>query len=123
MDKTKPKTYEFEKDKNGNSTGKVINESALDDIQKEFETIRKEMIELNKMQEDCKKYLEELKQKDKEKMENITKAWNEAKIDENRENENITPKNKNDISNLGKKVVDETEKEEKNVTKKTRKRW
>ena len=113
--------YEFEKDKNGNSTGKVINESALDDIQKEFETIRKEMIELNKMQEDCKKYLEELKQKDKEKMENITKAWNEAKIDENRENENITPKNKNDISNLGKKVVDETEKEEKNVTKKQEK--
>ena len=113
--------YEFEKDKNGNSTGKVINESALDDIQKEFETIRKEMIELNKMQEDCKKYLEELKQKDKEKMENITKAWKEAKIDENRKNENITPKNKNDISNLGKKEDDETEKEEKNVTKKQEK--
>lgn len=68
--------YEFEKDENGKSTGKVLNEDELDKIQEEFQNLKKEMIDLNKMQEDCEKYLNEFKQKDQEKMEAFSKAWN-----------------------------------------------
>lgn len=70
--------YEFEKDENGKSTGKVLNEGELDKIQEEFQNLRTEMMDLNKMQEDCKKYLEEFKQKDQEKMKTFAKAWNNA---------------------------------------------
>ena len=70
--------YEFEKDENGRSTGKVLNEGELDKIQEEFQNLRTEMMDLNKMQEDCKKYLEEFKQKDQEKMKTFAKAWNNA---------------------------------------------
>ena len=74
--------YEFEKDKNGNSTGKVLNEDVLDKITKEFEKLRKEMTELSKTQEDCNKYLEEFRQMDAKKMETFSKAWSETAKEE-----------------------------------------
>ncbi len=73
--------YEFEKDENGNSTGKVTNEDVIKKIHEDFDNIKKEMTQLNEMQEKCQKYLDQLKEKtvEQEKMEN---AWKYFKKEE-----------------------------------------
>ena len=73
--------YEFEKDENGNSTGKAINEDVIKKIHEDFDNIQKEMTQLNEMQEKCQKYLYELKEKtvEQEKME---QAWKDFKKDQ-----------------------------------------
>lgn len=84
--------YEFEKDKNGNSTGKVTNRDDLTKIDKEHDKIRKDMIELNKIQADCNKCLEEFKQKDNEKMKKFSETWNEYNKKENEQQPQQPPK-------------------------------
>lgn len=79
--------YEYEKDENGNSTGKSINDADVIKIHKEYDDIKKEMIELNKMQEDCNKYLEEFRQKDNEKMKKFSETWNEVSTKNNKTQE------------------------------------
>lgn len=84
--------YEFEKDKNGNSTGKVTNRDDLTKIDKEYDKIRKDMIELNKIQADCNKCLEEFKQKDNGKMKKFIETWNEYNKKENEQQSQQQPK-------------------------------
>ena len=74
--------YEFEKDAEGKSTGKVLNEKELDGIIATIHNLKKDMTELNGMQAECQKYLEEFKQKDQEKMDEVAKAWNNVKPEE-----------------------------------------
>lgn len=81
--------YEFEKDENGNSTGKCINDAVIIKIHKEYDDIKKEIVELNKMQEECNKYLEEFKQKDNEKMKKVSEAWNEYDKKEKTKQEDV----------------------------------
>ena len=73
--------YEYEKDKDGKSTGKIINADVLVQNHKDFEKITEEMAELSKEQESCTKYLEEFRQMDNKKMEEFAKVWNEAARD------------------------------------------
>lgn len=95
--------YEFEKDENGKSTGKSINNNVIDKIYKDYENIKKEMLELNKMQEACNKYLEEFRQKDNEKMKKFSEAWNESnKKENNQQVKNETkeqPQEKTEVQN------------------------
>lgn len=84
--------YEYEKDKDGKSTGKIINADALVQNHKDFEKITEEMAELGKEQESCTKYLEEFRQMDNKKMEKFAKTWNEAtRDDKKQENSKSTP--------------------------------
>ena len=84
--------YEYEKDKDGKSTGKIINADVLVQNHKDFEKITEEMAELSKEQESCTKYLEEFRQMDNKKMEEFAKAWNEAARDDKKlENSKSTP--------------------------------
>ena len=82
IDKKMNFRYEFEKDAEGKSTGKVLNEKELDGIIATIHNLKKDMTELNGMQAECQKYLEELKQKDQEKMDEVAKAWNNVKKEE-----------------------------------------
>ena len=82
IDKKMNFRYEFEKDAEGKSTGKVLNEKELDGIIATIHNLKKDMTELNGMQAECQKYLEELKQKDQEKMDEVAKAWNNVKPEE-----------------------------------------
>lgn len=80
--------YEFEKDENGNSTGKSINDAVIIKIHKEYDDIKKEMIELNKMQENCNKYLEEFRQKDNGRIKKINEIVNKGSpIDNKKQSE------------------------------------
>ena len=74
--------YEFEKDAKGKSTGKVLNEKELDEIIATIHNLKKDMTELNGMQVECQKYLEEFKQKDQKRMGEVAKAWNNMKPEE-----------------------------------------
>ena len=65
--------YEFEKDAEGKSTGNVLNEKELDGIIATIHNLKKDMTELNGMQVECQKYLEEFKQKDQERMDEVAK--------------------------------------------------
>ncbi len=89
--------YEYEKDKDGKSTGKIINADVLVQNHKDFEKITEEMAELSKEQESCTKYLEEFRQMDNKKMEEFAKVWNEAARDsektEKQENSKPEPSN------------------------------
>ena len=85
--------YEFEKDENGNSTGKIINKNEMEEIGKSLDRIRKEMVKLNKLQKKCSNYLDELKQKTIED-EKFSKAWNDAYKKENNEEEKRKKMNK-----------------------------
>jgi len=89
--------YEYEKDKDGKSTGKIINADVLVQNHKDFEKITEEMAELSKEQESCTKYLEEFRQMDNKKMEEFVKVWNEAARDsektEKQENSKPEPSN------------------------------
>ena len=82
IDKKMNFRYEFEKDAEGKSTGKVLNEKELDGIIATIHNLKKDMTELNGMQAECQKYLEEFKQKDQEKMDEVAKAWNNVKPEE-----------------------------------------
>lgn len=82
IDKKMNFKYEFEEDAEGKSTGKILNKAELNKIISKIQKIQKDMSELNKMQVDCQKYLEEFKQKDNEKAKKISEAWNETKRDE-----------------------------------------
>jgi len=70
--------YEYEKDKNGNLTGKTINDDIIKQIHKDYDSIKKEMTELSKMQEECNKYIEKLKQEIFLETQKIAKAWNDV---------------------------------------------
>lgn len=82
IDKKMNFRYEFEKDAKGKSTGKVLNEKELDEIIATIHNLKKDMTELNGMQVECQKYLEEFKQKDQERMGEVAKAWNNVKPEE-----------------------------------------
>ena len=99
--------YEFEKDENGKSTGKSINDNVIDKIYKDYENIKKEMLELNKMQEACNKYLEEFKQKDNEKMKKFSKAWNESNKKENNQQVKTETKEQPQVENQTKEQPQE----------------
>ena len=92
VDKKMNFRYEFEKDADGKSTGKVLNEGELDKIIDKIARIQKDMVELNKMQLDCQKYLDEFKQKDQEKMDKFAKTWNDVKKDEKETEKNSEEK-------------------------------
>lgn len=69
--------YEFEKDENGKTIPAPTNKDEVEKIHAEYDSIKKEMVELNKMQEQCEQYLFELKsptKENKEFMENWSKA-------------------------------------------------
>ena len=91
VDKKMNFRYEFEKDAEGKSTGKVLNENELDGIIATIHNLKKDMTELNGMQVECQKYLEEFKQKDQEKMDKFAKAWNDVKKEE-KDTKKIEPK-------------------------------
>ena len=91
IDKKMNFRYEFEKDAKGKSTGKVLNEKELDEIIATIHNLKKDMTELNGMQVECQKYLEEFKQKDQERMGEVAKAWNNVKPEE-KEAKNVETK-------------------------------
>lgn len=82
--------YEYEKDDNGNLTGKVTNEEDIKKIHEEYDQIKEKLVLLNELQEDCNKYIEELNAEIAKEMETFSKAWNEAYRDEyGKQNENL----------------------------------
>ena len=91
IDKKMNFRYEFEKDAEGKSTGNVLNEKELDEIIATINNLKKDMTELNGMQVECQKYLEEFKQKDQERMGEVAKAWNNVKPEE-KEAKNVETK-------------------------------
>ena len=91
VDKKMNFRYEFEKDAEGKSTGNVLNEKELDEIIATINNLKKDMTELNGMQVECQKYLEEFKQKDQERMDEVAKAWNNVKPEE-KEAKNVETK-------------------------------
>ena len=91
VDKKMNFRYEFEKDAEGKSTGNVLNEKELDEIIATINNLKKDMTELNGMQVECQKYLEEFKQKDQERMGEVAKAWNNVKPEE-KEAKNVETK-------------------------------
>ena len=91
VDKKMNFRYEFEKDAEGKSTGNVLNEKELDEIIATINNLKKDMTELNGMQVECQKYLEEFKQKDQERMGEVAKAWNNVKTEE-KEAKNVETK-------------------------------
>ena len=91
IDKKMNFRYEFEKDAEGKSTGNVLNEKELDEIIATINNLKKDMTELNGMQVECQKYLEEFKQKDQERMDEVAKAWNNVKPEE-KEAKNVETK-------------------------------
>lgn len=77
--------YEFEKDENGKTIPTPTNKEEVEKIHAEYDDIKKEMVELNKMQEQCEQYLFELKsptKENKEFMENWSKAAKKQEKDE-----------------------------------------
>lgn len=91
--------YEYEKDENGKSTGKIINADVLVQNHKDFEKIREEMAELNKEQEACAKYLEEFRQMDNKKMENFAKTWNEVAKENNKQENSKSETKRSTVDN------------------------
>ena len=74
--------YEYEKDDNGNSTGKATNEEDIKQIHEDYDQIKEKLVLLNELQEDCNKYIEELNAEMTQEVEKYSKAWNEAYRDE-----------------------------------------
>ena len=68
-----------------------VNEKELDEIIATINNLKKDMTELNGMQVECQKYLEEFKQKDQERMGEVAKAWNNVKPEE-KEAKNVETK-------------------------------
>lgn len=85
--------YEYEKDENGNSTGKVTNADVVKNIHKDFDNIKKEMSELTKMQEECVKYVEQLKQERTNEDKKIFETWKDLSKQESEKNQNIQKQN------------------------------
>lgn len=81
----KDKEYEFrpkyEKDENGNNV--LLNGDVIKKIRDDINRLLKEMTDLNEMQEECNRYLEELKNPELTKEQiAFSKAWYSAKRDE-----------------------------------------
>ncbi len=110
IDKKMNFKYEFEEDAEGKSTGKILNKAELNKIISKIQKIQKDMSELNKMQVDCQKYLEEFKQKDNEKAKRISEVWNETKRDEE---QNKKMQEQKLLEKLENNIIKSTQKQEK----------
>lgn len=98
--------YEFENSDFENSTDKIEYTKQMAKIEMSSDNVKKQLTELNKMQEACNKYLEEFRQMDAKKMETFSTAWNEAL-----KNEQVSKQKK--ISTEKTPENQKTEKEEK----------
>lgn len=69
--------YEYEKDENGKLKPQPINADEVKKIRAEFDNIKNEMIELDKMQKQCDEYLAELKAPTKDDKD-FMKTWSDT---------------------------------------------
>ena len=70
--------YEFENSDSENIADKIEYAKQMAKIEMSFNNIKKQLNELNEMQETCNKYLEEFRQMDAKKMKTFSEAWNET---------------------------------------------